>query len=116
MNILPEVISQQDQIDLAAAYITQLRKRVDELKATKQKTIGPTISNTMNMKMGFKSPTFELRDLGSSIEVVIVSGVQRNFYLYEAISILEEEGAEVVNASFSTVGDQVFHTLHAQVH
>lgn len=111
------MISQQDQIDLAAAYIKQLRERIDQLEETKQKAIGPTALDLDNngMKSGFKSPLFELRELGSTIEVVLVSGVQRNFYLYEVISILEEEGAEVVNASTSTVGDKVHHTLHAQV-
>ena len=35
--------------------------------------------------------------------------------LYEVISVLEEEGAEVVTANFSTVADKIFYTVHAQV-
>lgn len=74
-------------------------------------------SNTMDtMMFGSRLPVFDLRDLGSSIEVIVVSGLQKSFMVYEIISILEEEGAEVVSASFSTVGDKVFHTVHAQVH
>lgn len=115
-----DIISQQDQLDQAAAYIKQLRERIDKLKGIKEKAMKPTIPTTCNimdnrMNFDFKLPVFELRDLGSSIEVIIISGLQRNFLLYEVISILEEEGAEVVSASFSTVGDKVFHTLHAQV-
>lgn len=68
-----------------------------------------------NMFMASNLPLLELRDLGSSIEVMLISGLNRNFMLYEVISVLEQEGAEVVSASFSTVGDKIFHTVHAQV-
>ena len=68
------------------------------------------------MMIGSRLPVIDLRDLGSSIEVIVISGLQKNFMLYEIISILEQEGAEVVSASFFTVGDKVFHTIHAQVH
>lgn len=68
---------------------------------------GSNINNNM--------PVLELRDLGSSIEVMLISGVNKNFMLYEVITVLEEEGAEVVSANFSTVGDKIFHTVHAQV-
>ncbi|KAF2314693.1 hypothetical protein GH714_030046 [Hevea brasiliensis] len=66
------------------------------------------------MMMGLRLPMIELREMGSSIEVILISGLKKNFMLYEVITILEEEGAEVVSASFSTVGDKVFHTVHAQ--
>ncbi|TXG50296.1 hypothetical protein EZV62_022820 [Acer yangbiense] len=120
-----EILSQQDQLDQAAAYIKQLRERIDRLKEIKDQATKPTtipnssssniMDSTRTNNFGLKLPMFELIDLGSSIEVVLISGLQRNFMLYEVISILEEEGAEVVSASFSTVGDKVFHTLHAQV-
>lgn len=115
------MISQQDQLDLASCYIKQLRERVDKLKGMKEramKSIKPNnINNIMDETNDFCSnlPVVELRDLGSSIEVILISGLQRSFMLYEVISILEEEGAEVVSASFSTVGDKVFHSVHAQV-
>lgn len=73
------------------------------------------MENNHNETNSIKSPTFVLKDLGSTIEVVITSGLQKNFYLYEVISILEEEGAEVVSAQVFTRGDMVFHTLHAKV-
>ncbi|WOK98513.1 hypothetical protein Cni_G07225 [Canna indica] len=34
--------------------------------------------------------------------------------LREVISVLEEEGAEIVNASFKSLGDMSFHTIHCQ--
>ncbi|XVE57121.1 hypothetical protein DITRI_Ditri04bG0066200 [Diplodiscus trichospermus] len=73
-------------------------------------------SNVMNTAaaVGLSFPVVELRDLGSSIEVVLISGLDKNFMFHEVISILEQEGAEVVSASFSTVGGKIFYSLHAR--
>lgn len=65
--------------------------------------------------VGSRLPVVKLSESDSSIEVMLISGLNKNFMFYEVISVLEEEGAEVVSANFSTVGDKVFHTLHAQV-
>lgn len=114
-----DIISQRDQLDQAATYIKQLRDRIDKLKEMKEeamKSIKTSNSNIMDaMNIGLRLPLVELREFGPSIEVVIISGLQKNFMLYEVINILEDEGAQVVSASFSTLGDKLFHTIHAQV-
>ncbi|EXB87869.1 hypothetical protein L484_014999 [Morus notabilis] len=121
-----EMLTQQDQIDLAASYISQLRERIEKLKAKKEQATkslnGSTdmsgsevLDDHQRMRIGARLPVIELKDLGCSIEVILISGLQKSFMLYEVISVLEEEGAEVVSASFSTVDDKVFYTLHAQV-
>ncbi|KDP31114.1 hypothetical protein JCGZ_11490 [Jatropha curcas] len=115
-----DMLSQQDQLDHAAAYIKNLKERIEKLEKKKERTLGSLSeannNNAMNeMMMSLTLPMFELRDLGNSIEVVLISGSKRNFMLHEVITILEEEGAEVVSASYTTVGDKVFHTIHAQV-
>lgn len=111
------MLSQLDQLDCAASYIRQLKERIGKLQGKKEQEMSlRTRKNVMNsMKIGSRLPVVDLRDLGSTIEVILISGLQKNFMLYEVISILHEEGAEVVSASFSTVGDKVFHTIHAQV-
>ncbi|XP_062116303.1 transcription factor bHLH162-like [Humulus lupulus] len=138
------MLTQQDQLDLAASYITQLRERIDKLKKRKEQAMmmppppaPPSISrgissstNNMNNRIrndivldhamrphphGMMLPVIELKDMGCSIEVVLISGLHKNFMLYEIISVLEQEGAEVVSASLSVVDDKIFHTLHAQV-
>ncbi|XP_021826075.1 transcription factor bHLH162-like [Prunus avium] len=118
-----DTLSQQNQLDLASSYIKQLRERIENLKEMKEKAtrsqLGIDANSTINadnaMMVRSRLPVLELRDSGSSIEVMLISGLNKNFMLYEVISVLEEEGAEVVSASFSTVGDKVFHSLHAQV-
>ncbi|XP_034672672.1 transcription factor bHLH162-like isoform X1 [Vitis riparia] len=113
-----DMLSQQDQLEQAANYIKQLKERIEELKGRKE--LATRVSGTNNnlidaVMIGLRLPVIDLRDLGSSLEVMLISGLNKNFMLYEVISVLEEEGAEVVSASVSTVGDKVFHSLHAQV-
>ncbi|KAK6261172.1 hypothetical protein QUC31_006988 [Theobroma cacao] len=114
-----EIVSQTDQLDLAVAYIKHLRERIEKLKVIKEQMMKSVeaSSNIMNNNAsgGLGLPVVEIRDLGSSIEVILISGLNKNFMLYEVIGILEQEGAEVVSASFSTVGGKIFHNLHAQV-
>ena len=115
-----EIVSQHDQLDLAAAYIKHLTEKIEKLKEMKEqvmKSMEASSSSIMNTtpSVGLSLPVVELRDLGSSIEVILITGLNKNFMLYEVISILEQEGGEVVSASFSTVGGKIFHSLHAQV-
>ncbi|CAK9169365.1 unnamed protein product [Ilex paraguariensis] len=114
-----DMLSQQDQLDQVATYIKQLRDRVQELEGRKIKLSLGTSGSKNNTKdsimTGSRLPVVELRESGSTLEVVLVSGLEKNYLLYEVISILEDEGAEVLSATMSTVGDKVFHTVHAQV-
>ena len=113
------MLSQQDQLELAACYIKQLRERVEALQRAKEEQAitapRPSSSAMASLMIGLSLPVVELRDFGSSIEVVLISGLNKNFMFYEVMNVLTEEGAEVVSASYSIVGDKVFHTIHAQV-
>jgi hypothetical protein len=113
------MLSQLDQLDYAASYIKQLRERIEKLERRKEQAKAMSLGSNNDMidtvKNGSKLPIIDLRDMGSSIEVILITGLQKNFLLSEVISILQEEGAEVVSSSFSSMGDTVFHTIHAQV-
>lgn len=52
---------------------------------------------------------------GSSLEVVLISSVRRPFKLHQVVTVLEEEGAEIVNANLSVDGRRTFHTIHSRV-
>lgn len=125
------MLTQQEQIDFAASYIKQLKERIDVLKIRKEEEEAKKNSKEINGQdkmmnnVGSSSsrstrtsllPLLDLKESDSSIEVIVISGLNKNFMLYEVISVLEEEGAEVVCASFSIVGDKIFHSLHAQVY
>uniref|UniRef100_A0A2P2K3W1 Uncharacterized protein LOC105128559 n=1 Tax=Rhizophora mucronata TaxID=61149 RepID=A0A2P2K3W1_RHIMU len=108
------------QLDNAASYIKQLKDRIEKLKRIKEQATGSSSETeystaTDGKLLGLRLPIVELRELGSTIEVLLISASNKNNMLPEVISILHEEGAEVVSASFTNVGDKVFHTIHAQV-
>ncbi|XP_057460144.1 transcription factor bHLH162-like [Actinidia eriantha] len=112
-------VTEHDQLDQAATYINQLKERVDELKARRAIAMTNTCINnntTRDTRMfrSYELPVVELKDLGSSFKVVLITWLEKNLMMHQVIGMLEDEGAEVVSASFSTVGDKVFHTYHAQ--
>ncbi|KAI8543659.1 hypothetical protein RHMOL_Rhmol08G0236300 [Rhododendron molle] len=110
--------SRQHQLDEAGTYIKLLEKRVEELKARRAAlAMGnhDSTANDGNTSIKIEMPVVELREyLGSSLEVVLITGLKKNFAISEVIGVIEGEGAEVVSARLSAVGDNVFHTLHAQ--
>ncbi|KAL6010996.1 hypothetical protein ACLOJK_001440 [Asimina triloba] len=117
-----EALSQQDQLECAEAYIRLLKEKVDGLKQKRDLLAkgmnGTTVSRDIGggmMGLGVRLPVIEVRDLGTSLEVVVISGLNKNFMLCDVISAIEEEGAGVVNANFSFVGDKIFHIIHSQV-
>ncbi|XP_043725464.1 transcription factor bHLH162-like [Telopea speciosissima] len=119
-NSTKEISSQQDRLDHAASYIKELRQRVENLKERKKEAMEICgINNEMRrdtMTIGSNLvPVLELRDMGNSLKITLIAGFNNNFMFSEVISILTEEGAEVINASFSVVGEKVFHTIHSQL-
>ncbi|XP_021719042.1 transcription factor bHLH168-like [Chenopodium quinoa] len=91
-----DMLCQADKIEKATSYIVDLRERVENLNKRKEQLM------------------IEVKDLGSVIEVQLVVQQDRDIKLHEVIRVLEEEGAEVVNATFSTSGNYILHTLHAR--
>nr|GMC82873.1 transcription factor bHLH162-like [Ipomoea batatas] len=118
-----ELVSQQDQLDQAVTYIKQLKERVEKLKNVKKRKLVPAGKEEEEEERCSGSapaslkapPILQVRDLGSSLEVNFISCCTTNFILHQVIKIVEEEGGQVVSAIFSTIGDKVFYTLHAQV-
>ncbi|KAG2587461.1 transcription factor bHLH168-like isoform X2 [Panicum virgatum] len=104
--------TQLDQLDSAAAYIKQLKERVDALKRRKEGGGGREGGAAAG---AVRMPVVEVRcQDGATLDVVLISEAGRPFKLHEVITALEEEGAEVVSASFSVVGDKIFYTIHSQ--
>ncbi|KAL2253969.1 UNVERIFIED_CONTAM: Transcription factor [Sesamum indicum] len=109
-----EELSQKDQVEQATTYIKLLTQRVEEMRRRKSQAL-MTASASTSIMGGSKLPVLEIRELGSNLEVVLISGLCKTFMLHQIISILQEEGAEVVNVNVSNIAGQTFHTIHAQV-
>ncbi|KAK6153310.1 hypothetical protein DH2020_012949 [Rehmannia glutinosa] len=109
-----EFLSQQDQLEQAADYIKLLTERIEELR--KRRALMNSDATTKNdvTTEGSNLPVLKISDLNSSLEVVLISGIWKKLRLDQVISIIEEEGAQVVTVSLSNIGDKIFHTIHAQ--
>ncbi|XP_019152553.1 PREDICTED: transcription factor bHLH100-like [Ipomoea nil] len=118
-----ELVSQQDQLDQAVTYIKELKERVEKLKKKTRKLVPAGEEEEEEEKercsgsasASLKAPILQVRELGSSLEVKLISCCTTNFMMHQVIKIVEEEGGQVVSAIFSAIGDKVFYTLHAQV-
>ncbi|CAD6232387.1 unnamed protein product [Miscanthus lutarioriparius] len=52
---------------------------------------------------------------GASLDVVLSSSVERPFMLHKVVTVLQEEGAETINANFSVAGTKIFCTIHCRL-
>jgi UTP:GlnB (protein PII) uridylyltransferase len=123
-------------LDEATTYINKLKERVDELHQRRSSAqaearlrggAGSRVSMLMNCGTGSElesvkagkasvAPVVEVRHhIDSSMEVLLICSTERPIKLHEVITILEEEGAEVVNANHSVAGHKIFYTIHSRV-
>ncbi|KAM0927409.1 hypothetical protein ACQ4PT_002860 [Festuca glaucescens] len=131
-----DAMTQLSCLDEAAKYIKKLKERVDELRQRRSSVQAidavrgfgcvsmPTTTTTMSGGAG--SSTFRAEKGASemvvvvrqhddsSMDVVLICNADRPVKLNEVITILEEEGAEIVNANHSVAGLKIFYTIHSR--
>lgn len=115
---LREVTILWEQLDEATNYIKVLQEKLEKLKERKEHLMKVVeINESMNngCMMNLQSPHVEIQDLGLVLAVVLICGLDNQLLFYKSIRILEEEGAEVVNAGFSIMGDKIVHTMHCKI-
>ncbi|XP_022721065.1 transcription factor bHLH162-like [Durio zibethinus] len=112
-----ESTSLPDQLDEAANYIKRLQTNLERMKERKDSLMGLGMStNTASRSSsGTKSLEIQIHEMGSSLVIGLTTGSNGHSIFNETIRIIHEEGAEIVNASFSVVDDTVFHTIHLTV-
>ncbi|KAL8249464.1 hypothetical protein R6Q59_006332 [Mikania micrantha] len=119
-----DVTSLPDQLQEAANYIKNLQIKLEKMKEEKDnlKRIKKLEiehdkkSKTSSLMVGHqRTPKIDVREIGSSLEAILITGADFQFLFSETISVIHEEGFDVVNASFSIINDIVVHTIHAQV-
>ncbi|KAH7560798.1 hypothetical protein JRO89_XS10G0105900 [Xanthoceras sorbifolium] len=60
-------------------------------------------------------PIINITTFDSILEVnLLVSGFNKNFMFYEIINVLEEEGAQVIDAVQTKAGDQIIYTIKSK--
>nr|GMD72162.1 transcription factor bHLH167-like [Ipomoea batatas] len=90
-----------DLLDQATNYIKKLEKNVEELKARKDNLQASVVVLAVNDN-----------ERGESLEINIACGWEnKKLKMNKVFRILQEEGAEVVSATNSTVGLNIYHTI-----
>ncbi|GLT49889.1 hypothetical protein SLA2020_234130 [Shorea laevis] len=114
-NSSREAMSLPDQLDAAANYIKKLQTNLERMRERKNSLMGIGRASS-SRSSGTKRPEIKIHEMGSALELVLITGIDLGQFIFnETIRILHEEGADIVNASFSVVDDTVFHTIHATV-
>ncbi|CAA3026245.1 transcription factor bHLH36 [Olea europaea subsp. europaea] len=109
-----EVVSLPDQLGEATNYIKSLQIDLEKMNQKKDRLTG--LGNCSSSTMGeLKLPHVEIHVSGSAVEVALITGLDCQFMFSEIIRMFHEEGAEVINASFSIQDDTIFHTIHSKV-
>nr|WKE35112.1 basic helix-loop-helix family protein [Rosa persica] len=118
---LPLPAPHPHQIDEAVNYIKKLQTNLEKMREKKDSQMGVeriTINNNGGSGLnggGLRSPQIEIREMGSVLDVVLITGLDFQFMFEGSIRMLLEEGADIVNASFSVVEDTIFHTIHSKI-
>ncbi|XP_057430731.1 transcription factor bHLH162 [Lotus japonicus] len=114
-----EAISLPDQLEEATNYIKRLQVNLEKMKEKKNTLLGIERPNVMSLKegpsMGLKSPKIEIQQMGSALDVVLITGSDCQFMFNETIRVLHEEGVDVVNASYKVIEGSAFHSIHCLV-
>ncbi|KAK8678234.1 hypothetical protein V6N13_143740 [Hibiscus sabdariffa] len=112
-----ESASLPDQLHEATKYIKKLQMDLERMKEKKHSLMGVERwkNTTRSSSHGPKSHEIQVHGMGYSLVVGLRIHSHTNssrFVFNQTIRIIHEEGGDIVNASFSVVGDSVFHTIH----
>ncbi|KDP24116.1 hypothetical protein JCGZ_25773 [Jatropha curcas] len=115
-----EALPLPDQIDEAINYIKSLEARLKKSQEKKERLSSKKrsfsdYSNSCESTSTLKAPQLQIREVGSALQITLISGLDNQFLFCEMIRILQEENVEIVNASFSVAASSIFHVVHAQM-
>jgi hypothetical protein len=90
-------------LDLASAHVKGLKEKIEKLKLEKERL------------QGLVRPSVVINEMGSCLEVNLLTGLNKSFMLHEVLSILEGEGAVLLNVNYVTLSDRILYTIRCQV-
>ncbi|XP_027098316.1 transcription factor bHLH167 [Coffea arabica] len=97
-------------LDYSLTHVKNLKERIQELEAKKEKLKGEIGSSTADIVL----QAVKIIEKGPILEVNLETGLHKRFILPEVISILEEGGAQVLSASYATLTDRVLYTISSE--
>ncbi|XP_050381606.1 transcription factor bHLH162-like [Argentina anserina] len=127
-NTNKEPPSLPEQIDEAINYIKTMesnlqkyKQKRDKLKFDRKRSyeLCSSSSSCTTFETGSgapaKSPQIQIHWNGSTLELVLTTGLHNQFIFYDIIRMLDQEQADVVHASFSASGDSILHLVRAEM-
>ncbi|XP_059650426.1 transcription factor bHLH167-like [Cornus florida] len=102
------IFTQRSQERVALPVL--LDKAGDHIKGLKE-----SIEQLQRRKEQLKLPILAVEEMGSTLEVKLITRLNKNFMLHQLLTVLEEENVEVVSANYSNMGDKIIYTIHSQV-
>ncbi|KAK8485814.1 hypothetical protein V6N11_012843 [Hibiscus sabdariffa] len=106
----PTKMSVPEMVDRAIAYVKELQTRMERYEGMKMKLEAAYEVRKRRMIR----PVLSIRDLGSNLEVNLITGLNMGFALSDFIHILQEEGADIISATCHHVGDRAIYTILSQ--
>ncbi|EEF44421.1 DNA binding protein, putative [Ricinus communis] len=109
-----------DQIDEAINHIKSLEEKLKKLKVKKEslsarKRPFSECSDSYESASASRAPQLQIKEMGSALEIVLISGLDNQFMFYEIIRILHQEGVDIASASYSVAGNSIVYIVHAEI-
>ncbi|KAI9169936.1 hypothetical protein LWI28_019822 [Acer negundo] len=109
--------SAPELLEHAANYIKHLQEKVEEQKGKHEELLKESTSCDPNYKKTTSScsPVLNIKSWEDSyLEVNLICGLNKNFMLHEIISVLQQEGAEVVSCTQNNAADRVIYMIRSK--
>ncbi|KAK8567688.1 hypothetical protein V6N13_105644 [Hibiscus sabdariffa] len=110
----PTKMSMPELVDQATAYVKELQQNLEKYKQMKvemREKLGRPDGSMRSRKI---PPALNITDLGSHLEVNLITGLNNRFALSDFISILHEGGAEIISATCQYTEDRAIYTIFSQ--
>lgn len=99
-------------LEKATDSIKQWKETVDRLTARK-KELENELTGAMSKESNLH--VVQVSEMDSNLEVnLIIQASNKKIELCQVLSIIEQGGAEIINYSFSCMGQNTHYTIHAQ--
>ncbi|CAK9180300.1 unnamed protein product [Ilex paraguariensis] len=110
-----ETLSLPALLDEATSHVKRLKHHLEELRKRREQLQVQGDDTAMEGPSGgLTLPVLAITDMGSVLEVNLITGANKSCMFYEIFSVLQEEGAQVVSASCSTVGARIFYSIYSK--
>ncbi|KAK8582860.1 hypothetical protein V6N13_069628 [Hibiscus sabdariffa] len=110
----PRRMSMPDLVENATIYIKQLQERVEELSRRKAQLIRELNGQPRTVMPLVLKITDSESESTVQVDLIAGTGTGTTIALCDIVTILEEEGAEIVNVTYHNDGNRIILSVHSQ--